>query len=321
MDRRLIIPCLAAAVFCASGAAHADPPKAGAAKGSPNAPDRADQLFEDGATAFDAGRFAEARAKLAEAWGLKKTYDIAGNLGVVEVRLSMFPEAAEHLSWALLHFPPTETVKARRGYEQELEKARAQTGALQIRVSVDGADVVVNGRPVGAALLGDTVFVAPGVIKVAARRDGYVGAEQTVTVGKGEARSITLALVPAVPERRSIVPGVVLGGVAGIGVAVGAGVLAAAGSKRTTADGLGKAVLAAHNSCVTGAANFDARCADIRSDTSTSDNLHDAGVGVLIGAGTLAAATAAYFIWPATRVSVVPIAGKSGAGLWLSGSF
>src|SRR5262245_20529051 len=148
--RHFPITLLVAATLTASGTAFAQAPKASARPAAPAAPaktpDRADELFQQAADAFDAGRYPEAQAKLEAAWAIKKTYDIAGNLGVVEVKLGKYTAAAEHLSWALLHFPPTETNKARRGYEQELAKARAEVAALRIRVSTDGAEITVNGR-------------------------------------------------------------------------------------------------------------------------------------------------------------------------------
>ena len=330
MHRLLIIPCLAAAMVCARGVARADTPKAGPSAGSSRAPDRADQLFEDGAIAFDAGRYTEAQTKLEQAWALKKTYDIAGNLGIVEVRLSMYPRAAEHLSWALQHFPPTETVKARQGYEQELEKARAQTGVLQIRVSIDGADVTVNGRSMGAAPLADNVFVAPGTVKVVARREGYITGEQTVTVAKGEAREVSLSLTPTggKPARRNLVPGVVLGSVAGASLVAGVVLLVEGAAKRTDSFNLLHAIQSAHRTCVAGNATYDTRCSQLNDIAHRSDTFHDAGVAVTVVAGAAAVGAAAYFLWPASTtpskpsaLRVAPTVSPTTAGMVVSGSF
>jgi tetratricopeptide (TPR) repeat protein len=151
---RVLPKLLVAATLCMSARALADGPKPGATPAAPAsakaAPDRADELFEQGAAAYDAGRLPEAQTKLEQAWALKKTHDIAGNLGVVELKLGKYPQAAEHLAWALQHFPPTEADQAKRGFEKQLAKARAEVGALRVRVSVDGAEVTVNGRAVGA---------------------------------------------------------------------------------------------------------------------------------------------------------------------------
>jgi hypothetical protein len=322
---------LLAVMLSAGGPAFAQAPKAPPPAHGPaaKAPDRADELFDQAAGAFDAGRYPEAQAKLEAAWALKKTYDIAGNLGVVEVKLGKHAAAAEHLTWALAHFPPTETTKARRGYEQELVKARAQVGALRIRVSVEGADVTLNGKPAGKAPLGDEVFVEAGTVSVAAQREGYMGAQQAVTVAKGEAREVTLALVPVKAAGRSVVPGVVLGSVAGAALVTGVALIVTAGSKRSSAHDVNVSILQAHHSCVPGSVNFDARCNDLASNSSSTDTIDRTGIGLLVAAGAAAAGTAAYFLWPASKpaasavgpVRVLPTFGTNGGGLVMMGKF
>jgi hypothetical protein len=294
---------LLAVMLTANGPAFAQAPKAPAHGAGAKAPDRADELFDQAAGAFDAGRYAEAQAKLEAAWALKKTYDIAGNLGVVEVKLGKHAAAAEHLTWALAHFPPTETTKARRGYEQELQKARAQVAALRVRVSIEGADVMVNGRPAGKAPLGDEVFVEAGVVSVTAQREGYVGAQQVVTVAKGEAREVTLALAPVKAAGRSVVPGVVLGSVAGAALVTGIGLFAAGRAKEGTIRDLHDAIVKAGHICVSGAVNEDPRCSDLESRASAGNTLQKAGVGLLVGAGAAAVGTVIYFVLPASKSS------------------
>ena len=303
----------------------------GATTAAPKVLDHADELFEQSATAYDAGRFAEALAKLEQAWGLKRTHDIAGNLGVVELKLGKYPEAATHLAWALQHFPPTESDQARQGFQKEADKARAQSGTLRIHVSVAGADVSVNGRSVGTSPLTEDVYIAPGSANVVARRDGYIMVEQAVAVPRGEARDVSLELLPggAQPEARNRVPGIVLGGVAGATLAVGIGFLVDAGAKGSTSRDLNSSILSEHHSCVTGSSNYDARCGELN-DTSLSGRAnHRVGVGLLVGAGVVAAGAAAYFLWPTKKsdtpsshaLRVVPSVSTRDAGFILSGAF
>jgi PEGA domain len=310
---------LIAVVLSVSGLTRADAPKA---------TDRADELFEQGASAYDAGRYADAHAKLEGAWALKKTYDIAGNLGVVAAKLGRYGQAAEMLSWALQHFPPTETNKARRGFEQELEKARAQVGTLRIRVSVDGAEVSVNGRAVGAAPL-DEVFVEPGTVGVRVKRDGYQPVERSITVAKGGRAEASITLLLEAAPRRSVVPGAVLGGVAGGALVTGVALVAVAANKHATDTSLNNQITQAHGSCVAGAANLGPQCATLQSTSSSADALSRAGVGMFVVAGAMGAASIAYFLWPQSRPSattsgglrVLPTASPTGGGLLLSGAF
>lgn len=328
--RRFAFMLVALAPLCVSPSiAHAQAAKPGPRPAGPitppKAPDRADDLFDQGAAAYHAGRLPEAEEKLSQAWALKKTHDIAGNLGVVESKLGKHPQAAEHLAWALQHFPPTESTQARRGYEQLLEKARAQSGVLRIRVNVDGADVSINGHQVQFA---DELFVEPGAVSLSARRDGYIATRQTFTIAKGEAKNVTLTLAPIVVEKRSIVPGVVLGSAAGAALVTGIALTVASKNNYADAKVVADAIAKAGHMCITGASDYDSRCSGLHSTASAADAMHNAGVGLFIGAAATAAGTLTYFLWPAPtqrtgsgNVRVTPQASATGGGLVISGAF
>jgi hypothetical protein len=332
---RTLASLLVLAALSAGGAAFAEDstkPSAGrgAAAATPKSVDRADELFEQAANEYDAGRFAQAQAKLDQAWALKKTHDIAGNLGVVEVKLGMFARAAEHLSWALRHFPPTEADQARQGFEQQLAKARAQCGALRVRVNVEGAELTVNGRAVGSSPLADEVFVDAGTVNLKAQRDGYGAVQQSIAVPKGERRELTLTLTPTEKtERRSIVPGAVLGAVGGAAVLAGIGLLAGSSSKASSASGVHDDIAKAGHDCTPGASTYDARCDGLASTSKDANLFRDAGIGLMIGGGVVAAGAVTYFLWPQSSASkgtalsmrVVPVASATGGGMFALGVF
>ena len=201
--------------------------------------------------------------------------------------------------------------------------------ALSIKVSADKAEVFVDGKSLGTAPLGEAVFVEPGTRTIQAKLAGYETAAITVETAKGGASEVTLEMKKAVvvpppllpPPRRSLVPGISMGGAAVAALAVGVGLMVDSAAQRSSAESMSKAILGASHSCVPGAQNIDASCPAVKSATQTSDTLHNAGVGVLIGAGALAAAAGVYFALPAPAVTIAPSAGKSGAGLLLRGSF
>jgi hypothetical protein len=296
---------------------------------APKTKDRAEELFDQATAAFDAKRYAEAEAKYEEAWRLKQTYDIAGNLGVTKRQLGKNREAAQHLAWALAHMPPSEGPSTRKGLEQEFQKARATVGAIRVRVNVDAATIMVNGRDAGTTPLADDVFVEPGAVRVQAKHDGYVTVEQTLTVAMGTTGEVSLALVPVPAERRSIVPGAVLGGVAGVALVTGIGLMVGGAVKHANNTNLNRAITQAHHSCVTGATNLDSQCGALASGASTADTLNHAGIGVLVGAGAAAVGSVLYFVWPQSKPSAsreggfrfVPTASMNGGGVLLSGTF
>jgi hypothetical protein len=293
--------------------------------------DKARQLFMDGLDALKRGRWAEAHASLLAAWRIKPHYQIASNLGASELKLGKHREAAEHLSYYLREAPPAKE-KERERAKAMLDEALARVAAVTVVGPPAGAELRVDGTSAGSMPLAGPLFMDPGEHVLEARAEGFWTGREKLDAKAGEKREVRLALrkdepapaptvPPKPPERRSLLPGIVLGGAAVAGLAVGAGLLGVSGSKSATASDLNAGVLASHHSCIATAANFDARCADIADVASTSDRLHNAGVGVLVGGSVLAAASVIYFVWPAPRVSVVPVAGKTGGGVWASGSF
>jgi hypothetical protein len=332
MHRRPLPYLLLAASFAVAVPAAAEPPKPATGAAGIKQKDHADDLFDQAGDARDAGRFADAERLLLEAWSLKQTHDVAANLGLVQLKLGKLPEAAQHLAWALQHFPPSESAKARKALGQELATVRAKIGALRIQPSVEGADVTVNGQLVDATALADEVFVQPGTVTVTASRPGYLTASQTLTVtADAETQRVSLVLVPRGDQsnKRSVVPGAVLGGVAGAALVTGIGLTVGGAIKHASSTSLGQAITQAHHSCVTNALNFDPQCDALASTTSTADTLNHVGIGVLVGAGAAAVGSVAYFLWPESKPSarpaggihVAPTVSTSGGGILFSGAF
>lgn len=285
------------------------------------------QLFEQAQAAFAKGDKKGAYDAYKAAWALQKSYDIAANLGVVELKLGKHRDAAEHLAYSLDNFPPTGEEAHQKATEKKLAEAVKEIGRLHVQVSVPGASVTVNGAPAGAAPIAATIFVEPGSTVVEAKLAGYIDARKQLALNKGGEETVSLTLVPLPPARRSIVPGAVMGGLAGAALVTGVVLEVVAANKRSSVETTSAAILDARRSCITSAANYDARCADLTDSAHGSDRLHDAGIGVLVGAGVLAAGTVAYLLWPAPAQGRVggllpaPIITATGAGLSLSGSF
>ena len=67
--------------------------------------ERARILFQEGNAAYRERNWQLAYDKFHEAFGLAPTYDLAGNLGDVELMLEKPREAAEHLAYSLKNWP------------------------------------------------------------------------------------------------------------------------------------------------------------------------------------------------------------------------
>lgn len=284
------------------------------------------ELFDQGNKLYDQKKLQEAEAAYLAAWNVKKGYDLAANLGDVELLNGKALSAAEHLSYALREFPAGGKPALRQQLTKRLAEARQLVGAIHVEVNKPGAEVFINGKSVGRAPIVDDIFVDPAGCTVEAKLDGYTDAREELTPAQGSVADVKLALVLK-PERRSLVPAVVLGGVAVVGLASGIGLLAAGGSKRSAAESLFNTIVGDKKSCIAASANFDARCTQLSEMSSSSDTLHNVGVGLLVGGGAAALATGAYLLWPASKtmtgstVRVIPVVAGSGGAILATGTF
>jgi tetratricopeptide (TPR) repeat protein len=299
-----------------------------------------ESLFRQAQTAYREGRVEEAYAAYLDAWHRQRSFDIAGNLANVEMKLGKLTDAAAHFAYALRDFPPTGKPEAREALQQRLDEVRRQLGAIRVRAPA-GATITIDGEPVGTAPLNDSQYVAPGSHTVGATLTGYQPTRRTVDPQRGETVDITLDLAPVgsstaspatgaavqpepAPEaqrsaQRSLVPAIVGGAVAVVGLGAGILFTHAANSKDSDrADQL--ASLPGSNPCSPGSPNA-AQCGNIQ---ALSDDAHHDRSMALVGfvtAGVGAAATAAYLLWPraaatqAASFRAVPMLGRRDAGV------
>src|SRR5215217_2034126 len=75
------------------------------------------QLFKSGKAAFGKGDMAEAERLFAEAFALRKSSDIAANLGQAELEQQKYRAAAEHFQWALVNLLPSASDAQRKAVE------------------------------------------------------------------------------------------------------------------------------------------------------------------------------------------------------------
>ena len=152
----------------------------------------------------------EAYSLYQQAWTLKHTYDIAGNLGQVELKLGKFRDAAEHLDFTLRLFPPTGKAAPREAIRLAFEAARKEVAALTIRVSAQGAAVSVDGTAIGLSPFEVPVFVDPGkrTLEATRQRGGRIVAAGTTTLRALESAAISGRLVAGASETQLfITPG------------------------------------------------------------------------------------------------------------------
>lgn len=343
MSRRLLSPGLLAAVWLSVAvpslaaaqptpdapnppATEAQPLPAG---GAPGARDRADELFGLANEAFDADKVDEAYALYQQAFALKRTYDIAGNLGQVELKMGKFRDAAEHLSFTLRFFPPTGKDAPREAIRRAFDAARKEVGTLTIKVNVQGAAVSIDGKLLGRSPFATEVFVEPGKRTLEASLEAHLPTHIVIEIAKNERRNVDLSLTPKAqpPPPPRNVPLLLTGfGLSLAAAGSGLGLMIGASNKSIEADGLLQQIYAGEPgaTCPCGSDKNRARLKGLRQD---HDLFFNAAVGLFAGAGVLALGTAVYALTPSFQKApsrtarIVPVVSEHGGGALVVGSF
>lgn len=154
--------------------------------------------YRQGWDAIAAERWEDAYAKFRDLWEESPTYDVALNLGQVELNLGRYREAAEHFAFGIRHMPPGEKQSLLEKSNQLLAKAKQHVGAITLVIHPPGAEVWLNGTRVGGAPLYTDLFVEPGTHKIVATLAGFEASERVLQASAGEGLALTLELKPQV---------------------------------------------------------------------------------------------------------------------------
>jgi hypothetical protein len=262
----------------------------------------ADALYREGNSAYDAGETKLAYEKYAEAFRIKQSFDVAGNLGNVELALGKMRAAAEHLAYSFRQFPANGDQKALALTASGLAEARKHVGELHFKITPEGADVAVDGNAVGRAPFADPVFVDPGTRTIQVSYEGYALQVLPLDIAAGASRDlvITLERPRAEPMPAAAAPRwpLIVGGVLAVGgIAVGVGFTVAANGKSSHANDL-RAALPDSSACARPAA--PALCGDLLGSLKSVDSFTTGAViGFAVG-GAAAVATLGYALFHGT---------------------
>jgi hypothetical protein len=302
-------------------------------------------LFREANTLYKQRKLEAARKLYEEVWALRKTHDVAANLGNVELELGAFRPAAEHLRAARALFPLSAKADKRAQLETVLAKAMAEVGVVVVDVLPDSARVSVDGRDVPRESWSEGVVVDPGARDFTAVAEGYAPITEMLALGKGTRLTWTVRLhaeAPPVPTVASsapvpsasappVAPAVerwptwpVYAGAAAAVVAVGVGGVfygLGSGAEDDAQSAFDDAVRTGRV-CVGG-------CADLRDGFASADGKYDVGTALFVTGGVLGVATLGYaLLWSgeprggaSNAIRVVPQGNATGMGVTAVGQF
>jgi len=314
----------------------------------------AQALFDEGLRLMAAGQVAAACPKLAASQKLDP------GMGTKFRLADCYEKSGKTASaWALFIDLGDEARAAKRLDREAIARKRAaelapKLARMTILVSPDAAklaslEVRRDGTALDKGVWGVPLPIDPGEHFLTATATGKKAWESKAVIAEvSKTVEITVpaledqpkepiakALEPEPPvlvvEKRSLVPAVVLGGVAVVAAGVGGALLGIGFSKKGEAGTLHDQILGDKNACVTGpggAGNFDKRCGDLKSQLDSAYMFQNIGGVTMAVGGAVAIAAVTYLLLPppkntkeAPKLKVVPVTGRDQSGFLVSGTF
>jgi hypothetical protein len=280
-------------------------------------------LFDQGNKLYDQNKLAEAEAVYLEAWRLKKSFDVAGNLGGLEAELKKWRAAAGFLSFALREFPAGGKPGLRDQLLKKLGEVQKQVGTLRITVDRPGVEVFVDGTSAGLAPLSDEVYVEAGTHSVEVRVDGAPVGQAQVACGLGQVQEVPVHVAGGGrgANRSVVIAGGVVFGVAAITGAIFTGLWASKGSSASSLAGM----VPKGAGCPVGGTGATGNCGDLVSALNSQATFGSVAVGTFAVAGAVGIATLIYGLAgsraPRSGLMVAPVVTAQGGSFLLKGSF
>lgn len=258
LTRSLAAVTLASLTALASPASAQPAPESQPASGDTEAMKEARRkLFTDALRDMADKQWEACRVKTLGAWAARKHPQVASLLGICEVELGLFREAAEHLHYALENGEGEEPIRGPQ-VKEAFAKAQAKVGTVAFTATQAEVELRVGGEVVARAPA--TLFFAPGEHTVEATLQGYAAKSEKLSVAAGDSKAVAIQLEalgagagdPERPDptdepvaKRPLWPAIVLGGVAAAGVGLGITGFVVAGGARSDADDAAAAGIAA----------------------------------------------------------------------------
>jgi hypothetical protein len=175
-----------------------------ASTGSPEAKARAQALVKEGTKLYDRGSLGEALEKFKQAHAEYASPKLFFNIGQANRDLGRPVEAIESFERFLAEVKDASlelTVEARKS----VAELKMKVGSLLIECATAGAEIGVDGKPVGLAPLANSVRVTPGNHQVTARHSTGGLVMEDVNVRAGTVETVVLRL-RAVAEPVAVAP-------------------------------------------------------------------------------------------------------------------
>jgi hypothetical protein len=183
-----------------ASAVHAAPPE-------PATVADARRRFEAGVERFNAGDYAGALVEFQRSYVLRPHHGVLYNIGQCLLRMGRHAEAMETLTRFLRDGGEHVSPRQRQEAQRQIRESWNRVAHVDVRTSVPGAGVRVDGRDVGVSPLPRAVLVTPGPHVFEAVREGYEAARLERLIEPGAvALLIELRPLPAPAAPQATAP-------------------------------------------------------------------------------------------------------------------
>lgn len=289
---------------------------------SAESPSAADDLFYAGKRLAGEHQWQQALQNFERSWQLKPSYDTAGNLGHVALKLGLYTKAATFLDRCLQMFPATGNPAQRTQVEALLHEALPHVAAVRFKAAGSQGSLLLDRSILVGAVPGDLgpIYLHPGTHVIQVQIGSRYTPEQSFLAVAGAALVVQVSEAaseaePAAPRpadtgagttheaSRPLWPVFVGAGVTVSSLVFSAILFNSANSAMDAANDLRikidsqKSASACFNSASAGL------CGQLHDEVSSVDRDRNWGYA-LVGVGSISAlATAAYLLWPTAPAS------------------
>ncbi len=152
----------------------------------------ANRHFKLGVELYGEQKYSEALVEFQRAYEIFPHPSVLYNLAVTYRELSEYDQAIVYFERFLSEGPGKVDQARLDGAQKELDDLRARVGTITVTVKPDGAQITVDGKPVGKAPLARPLVRGPGEHVIAATGPGGQTDSKTVTIAAGDAASADL---------------------------------------------------------------------------------------------------------------------------------
>jgi tetratricopeptide (TPR) repeat protein len=165
--------------------------------------EEASQRFQKGVKLFRERSFDAAFAEFMRAYEYSPDYRVLYNLAQVQAERGDYVSAVEYFRRYIKDGANLIDSARAADVRAEIAQLEGRIAKLKIVVTVDGAEVVVDGESYGT-LPKEEIFVNSGIRRLIVRKSGFKPVEQRITLAGGEEKLVKIELVPENPEEQQV---------------------------------------------------------------------------------------------------------------------